>query len=407
MGRRCCCGAGECDLECVCSTCKNQQAPCCWEITIDGMEEGTCGSCTGLNRSYYVSQNADNSCRWSQRCAFLQEPCDPTEISLEVSDLGDGNYRMTVTLGSHTWVKDFKEPPDCCISHSLTHSATSGDCDSSSATCVVTPFGNDLCPSECCEDYCADGAAPDCLKVTLNITKSLYSCQCDGGKTYYVPIFAPCHWKWADPSSPCSELYFTTGIDIVLSFSGGHYYLTATVGYLGIFRADLGMTKPTCAELDVTLTYLSDASICYDTGTTIRVEAAHGCAEDGSDFSIPEKMPICDQCGLVYPDELQLVITSPWPPIVGTFILTLTPSCCSGWIGPEFLFDGWCPAYWGASFCAPFGSGPVLTAYLYINPGCGVSKHAAKVYIPPVNCPAIADWLTPVGFGGTVWIEAL
>ena len=172
----CCCSE---DCECECENCSDT-ATCCWKVVISGMVGGDCDDCGDLNTTHYLAQDGENPCLW--RCT-KNYSCDPMNMTLEVV-LESGEYIIRVTLGSHVWEKNYgASKPACCnvTSEELTHVTSSGDCDSSNATCIIssTELGTEECPCAG-EQQCCQGDVPDCLKVTL----AGFSGTCDGGTNH-------------------------------------------------------------------------------------------------------------------------------------------------------------------------------------------------------------------------------
>jgi len=140
--KNCCC----CD--CVCSDCFNSQAPCCWKVVISDMADDSCSECESLNHTFYLPQAAPNSCVWECRFhLYCPYDCDSRLIRLTVY-LDGSDYKIKVELANavgdtvyHRWIKDYGESkPGCCDleDEELTHNLSDGDCDSSSATCLIT-----------------------------------------------------------------------------------------------------------------------------------------------------------------------------------------------------------------------------------------------------------------------------
>jgi len=308
----CCC---EAECNCICENCKelsaSLNAPCCWAVQILGIVEGECGACSKLNRQYYLPQDADNNCRWSNRC--IGSNCDPDEISLEVTKetgpYGAETYAITVTLGGHVWSKTYADdPPDCCIKHTLNHATSSGDCDSSNSTCVIT-VSEANCPTDCCDDYCKDMEAPDALAISITgwATGALChvdQCECMARTTYLTG--SDC--AWTGGGQTCWMCGQSTVFTATLSKSGDDYLLTVTGGTQQTWQKNFGTTKPDCMAFNESLPLLSqpEDAACDGTNTTCTVVAAHGATRttytnDSDDF--------CDNCGASVPDQFKLEIS--------------------------------------------------------------------------------------------------
>ncbi len=239
-----------CPCECSCTNCANDSAPCCWKIVISDMAEGTCGSCASLDGTYYVYQSGDDNCLWLNRC----EPtvCDPESIQLQVVQ-ESGDYIIRVTMGGHIWEKNYgASKPTCCgmLSESLTHTTSSGNCDSSSATCVISHEGS-YCLTNCCNTICADDQAPDALEITLNGIANVICdfCTCFN-RTFVLVYEASCTWRANWACEPCTYDY----LDAKLLDLSGHYYLV--IGFTiwpatlsrgnALWEYDFGTEKPEC-----------------------------------------------------------------------------------------------------------------------------------------------------------------
>lgn len=81
-GYPCCCACMECVF------CKNNRAPCSWEVTIDGIMESdtdACGSCDSFNDTYILEfdTTAPTHCAWQYDFDF-PGICDREWITLQV-----------------------------------------------------------------------------------------------------------------------------------------------------------------------------------------------------------------------------------------------------------------------------------------------------------------------------------
>ncbi|KKK71647.1 hypothetical protein LCGC14_2911820, partial [marine sediment metagenome] len=133
------------DTPCPCGNCGGDDPPCCWKVVITGMVDGTGSDCTCHDDTYKVP--FQSACTWFLAATALYVSSDLTvTVYLE-----GGNYKIKVALGSHEWIKNYGgTKPQCqdLADESITHSSSPADCDSSSATCVITalPAGSD-CPN--------------------------------------------------------------------------------------------------------------------------------------------------------------------------------------------------------------------------------------------------------------------
>jgi hypothetical protein len=149
---------------CECPNCKEDPpasgkhpAPCCWKVTIAGIvatDPEQCADCDDLNGTYYLSQDPEMPCLWKSTAC----KCGETAITLEISE-SNGQYAITVTLGGHVWLKTYDAPPDCCAiaEELLTHQSSSGECDSSSATCEISAAYDGDCRGYYCMDVEVSG----------------------------------------------------------------------------------------------------------------------------------------------------------------------------------------------------------------------------------------------------------
>lgn len=168
-----CSGSGTCET-CTCSACSDSPfyAPCCWKVVIAGIVDGSCSDCEVLNKTYYLSQDDPAGCTWSEGAVCGE--CDPTDIILTVT-LDGSDYIITVTMDGHVWQKNYgTSKPECCglTSETISHLTDSGDCDSSSATCVITALADGhacqtaMCTGECL-DCCTDDLIPDVIQIVI------------------------------------------------------------------------------------------------------------------------------------------------------------------------------------------------------------------------------------------------
>jgi hypothetical protein len=174
-----CCGKKK-SCECDCENCAPvngeyvNNAPCCWRVTISGINAASpesCTDCESLNEHYYVRQDYGDdpdSCLWKGVACH----CDISEITLSVV-YESGEYKARVVLGDHVWEKNFgSERPVCCgtgSSHDLTWTQGGTDCDSSESTCRIVPSSTPYCEST--------------IAVTF---EGVYSVDCDCIHCHYL-----------------------------------------------------------------------------------------------------------------------------------------------------------------------------------------------------------------------------
>lgn len=186
----CCCP----DIEvppgpCTCEYSSDGNAPCCFKVTILNMADGdNCLLCNSLNKSYYLTQTEAGACTWSCRhlCPTLVgAPCADKglgwEITLTVSDEGDGQYKITVDLGPHKWSKTYNGKPSLSdITDTLDWVSDSGSCASSGASCTISTSLYDIegCPCACevvCPQ-CEDQLSTSLVEVTISGVANAGSC---------------------------------------------------------------------------------------------------------------------------------------------------------------------------------------------------------------------------------------
>lgn len=166
----CCCG---CDCDCEHSL--DGTVKCCMNVTIAGMA-GSGGACSEANclaynkiHSLFRSTSDDSgNCVW--KCHNMPNFCDASVITATLYKDGS-DYKLKVELGGHVWEENFgTTKPDLCKSNpgSLTHQISSGNCDSSSATCVVAMAdGSGTCNCTNCA-ACITGTTPYQFLVVLD-----------------------------------------------------------------------------------------------------------------------------------------------------------------------------------------------------------------------------------------------
>lgn len=217
----CCCVGGGCLCECAnCETVDNQdEAPCCWFVTIAGIVDNGCaGDCLKLNVLFRLTQDGtepDEECTWS--FDGVCGNCDPDTITLEI--LHETGYVIRVTLGDHVWEKTYVDKPSCCriIGQALDFVSTGGNCDSTSATCVISRgLGDD--PANCqnpacvftCPDCCIDNEVPEAYLVEISGVADKTPDECSGGDcTTWNGTFILVN----TPGNGCGFLVENTGID--------------------------------------------------------------------------------------------------------------------------------------------------------------------------------------------------
>jgi len=145
---KCCCGTSDEDqCLCYCSLCANYvgsgtedppNAPCCWLVTIAGLEDDGCTDCSHLNGTYYLY---GDECSWSG--SVCDNDCGIQEITLTITEVS-GVYTITVTLGNMVWSKDYDSAPDCCNISAYFDQDSASSC--SGGTCHVAASGGPCHP---------------------------------------------------------------------------------------------------------------------------------------------------------------------------------------------------------------------------------------------------------------------
>jgi len=328
----CCC------CECTCENCLGEQAACCYLITIADITEGSCGSCSSLNRtfpSYYgVSQSEDNECLWTNRCA-PDDRCNCDGITMEVLKDGD-DYLVRVILEDtdgasvHVWEKNYGSTrPDCCHfgipvvagnGEVIPHKTSSGTCDSTGSTCSVYAYSQQPCPTSCCDDYCADEETPDAFEVTMSGWTSNGVSGCEDGPcachdgTYVLKWDHSCYWVISPPAGTdarCCALQGGCQMTVRLYKLSDDYILEFhIVGTNAYWKQNYGTTKPSCMTISNVTPTLDTDYLPYqwfgsgfycgnEQNVTITISAAHGaspsyggitagCRECGCDLSVEE-----------------------------------------------------------------------------------------------------------------------
>lgn len=190
--------------ECTCSLCSDT-APCCWKIVISGVvakDPEVCADCGTLNGTHYARQDPDNTCVWECLKSGNIDCEDSRDVTLTLY-LDGSDYKIKVELGDHTWIKDYgTSKPDCCaiVNDELTFSASGSDCDSSSATCIITRKTGTSCP---CTHNCAECDAADDWVVDLDVG-GWTDVACDactelvGEFTMFWSGGSACYWFYED-----------------------------------------------------------------------------------------------------------------------------------------------------------------------------------------------------------------
>lgn len=140
--------------------CPTNYEPCCpcnpshpsdsMQVVISGMAEGSCGNCVSLDGVYVLSAEVgarDVTCVWT---TVLDEVCEIIEMRLAIvgpegfPNLGRVQvvFNATGAATRHSWENSGLTHPFSCAFSSLNvafdFSSGSAQCDSSSATCIVT-----------------------------------------------------------------------------------------------------------------------------------------------------------------------------------------------------------------------------------------------------------------------------
>jgi len=207
--RRCCCVTAECP----CSNCAEAEPPCCLDVTIAGMAENACvdDECHCLDRTYRVPRTS--ACTWSRTITSFF--CGDLTITIVLA-LDGSDYKLTTTLsgdpGTHVWTENLGASKPTCTSwnnQNLTHISSTGDCDSSSATCKVTARAESV--ADCTQDWltcshCICGEQTRSLEVTIAgmVNDGCASCNEYNGTFILGPTQVSCMWGYAFPSPTCN-----------------------------------------------------------------------------------------------------------------------------------------------------------------------------------------------------------
>ena len=269
------------------------------------MVDNTCDECDDINKTYYATQTADagapEGCSW--RSGHVCGNCDPTELWIRAYE--DGlDYFIEAELGDHVWRKNYgtTKPDMCALSNeSLPHVNNSGDCDSSSATLVIsaTVDGHE-CETDPCTTVCSKcSPAPSEVAVDLGVF-GLTDDACDACDTisgiYVAENALACEWRFCQDdvctANQCSNENpgtqdYAFQIRAFVAQSGSNRTWNVTVSLQGIgdcvftvqfsgqrwtYISDV-WTNGDCwdlADVDgkVTLDYVEERDSCTDAGKT-------------------------------------------------------------------------------------------------------------------------------------------
>jgi hypothetical protein len=204
-------------------------------VTIAGITNDGCDDCGDLNDTYYLRPAYGEACKW--RCV-KDFACSIEEISLEVL-LAAGNYKILVTLGDHTWEKDYGGSRPGCIGISgdvLSSLSSGGGCASTSSTATITASSGSNCECNQCSP-CADGTVPDAWQVVIaGITNDeCNECTSANGTFVCEPVdqVTPyqCTWDYTFASPLCEAPYCTPG-----------YIRVSVVDFGGVRRVRVGLS---------------------------------------------------------------------------------------------------------------------------------------------------------------------
>lgn len=287
----CCSGTGgDCDI-CTCEDCSGTSnfATCCWKVVITGFVENTCTACHKLDRTYRLPPIDDESeitlegCSWS-----TSDVCGPpgvTNIWLTVFKESN-DYIIEVTLGNHIWRKNYgtSEPGCCTLSNeSLMQEATTGDCDNTDVTCIITALSDsDACdrnpctavPCNCtCDKFCAE-AAPCCIVATISGLTNGSCGDCgDLNTSFTLDQTADGACTWSDTIDP--SICGISSIAAELYLDAGDYKLKITLGD-HVWEHNFGTTKPDCATF-ASETYSRTGSNAVCDGSSATISLSAGC----------------------------------------------------------------------------------------------------------------------------------
>lgn len=294
----CCCP----DIEvppgpCACDQCAGGNAPCCWEVTLDGIANGSCQFCDLFNGVWYIKQTSAGSCVWSCTIDSGCTRCNTATLALSIAD-----NKMTMTLGDHVWEKDFGDSlPTCSGIHSLSHVTSSGDCDTSAATCEIRAFSLP-CPCGCvpnCE-FCKPHTLPPYLAIDVGEvedTEFCTLCSFYENRTYLVPLDAKwppgsylfgCSWRYefsnciSQYDRGCGSVWGSLGCQghrglVVLIIAGSdipepgyksitaNFYITEIGGSITMASYGISWQEEEdydCSSLDLTLTKTDEHYYC-------------------------------------------------------------------------------------------------------------------------------------------------
>ncbi len=281
-----------CCCDCECEHCNDGKAPCCFKVTITGMDDASpvdCDECTQLNRTYFLQQTAPSSCIW--QCSDFAMPssydCDPVAITLTVYKDGS-DYKLKIELGAdHVWEKNYGATnPVCCEfdEEAISHISSSGDCDNPTADdALVTAVASGDCPCASVEGCtgCVDLLGPDEIEVVISGMANNDCTNCtvlDG--TYILPLVSVtgvcCTWRLRTGIDPCpldptNCNMFNTDVEVQICKIGADFKITVAI----VAATTIGAFDPAAWQLVQ--------------------DEAYGCLVL-EDLSIPPILPIDDCC---------------------------------------------------------------------------------------------------------------
>ncbi len=258
FARRCCC-------TCTCGNCSENEPPCCLGVHISDMAEDSCAAdeCHCLNRFFLVSRTG--KCTWSRTITGFF--CGTLTITVLLY-LDGSNYKLQTTLSSasdtHIWREDLgTSKPNCSLwdEENLTHISSSGDCDSSSATCSIT--SRDESTAECTQSWrpcaaCDCGEGPEEWEVVISgmVERASPICgSCNSLNNTYIltwlkshPPTPSCTWSYDFPGAICGVV----DIELLVYASVPNYRIrvqmnTATPFGICFWDLDTGSSnRPEC-----------------------------------------------------------------------------------------------------------------------------------------------------------------
>lgn len=289
-----------------------------------------------------------------------------------------------------------------------------------------------MSPNCCCGepplpcDYCTTDDAPAFLNFVFSniangsptVQGSCQACTCANGEALAAENNGSGSCAWTGTISlDCFCLAGT--ITAALTYSGGHYYLTATLtigGTTATYQADLGTEKPDCeAWSGIALSLQSSSGTACDLSTSSLAVTASNQASSSVWPSDPATQASlmgatwCDNCGSDYPERVYVRLsglTNEAPggapcwncqdceSLNGTYSLRhSTGTVC-------LVGCGWTYSF-GSPICAVASIGVALqiagvgaaravwlTACLGVQGGPSVSLLQSNLGAPPVSCAA-------------------